>query len=232
MRGNNTGHIVDEREAERIFTLFHQGLAKHGIDISGQSIAALVQYVLELIKWNRRVNLIAKNTPLKDVVEKHFLDSLTLVPVLEAHVADQGSLLDVGSGAGFPGLVIKAVCPNRPVILLEPRQRRVLFLNHIIRLLNLSDIHVVPERTDDFDSSSLSQLAVITGRAIADVTTFLRMVEDIAIPGTLVACMQGSSGRKQWESERDNQQYSRVAIDHIHLPFSRADRFILLFRKE
>ena len=232
MRENNAGHTVNEQETERISNLFQQGLAKLGIEIPGQSTAALVKYAQELIKWNRRVNLIAKNTSLQDVVEKHFLDSLTLLPVLEDYMEDQAFLLDVGSGAGFPGLVIKAVCPNRPVILLEPRQRRVSFLNHIVRVLNLTDIHVIPERTDDFDSFSHPSFAVITGRAVADVTAFLGMVQALAIPGTLVVCMQGLSGKKQWECERDNQHFSRVAIEHIHLPFSRADRYILLFRKE
>lgn len=220
-------------DAGQISSLFHQGFANLGkIEIPERSLQDLIKYCQELIKWNRKVNLVAKNTSVKDIVEKHFLDSLTLLPVLDKHVAMHKRLLDVGSGAGFPGLVIKAVCPDRSVTLLEPRQRRVSFLNHIIRTLAIHDINVLAQRTDEIVLSSQRNFSLITGRAVADVTAFLEMVEHLAVSGTLVACMQGSSGRKQWEGAQDNQQFSRVSLEHIRLPFSQADRFILLFRKK
>lgn len=221
--------IAGGEKAER---LFREGSAQLGITLAEPLLTGLIRYSLELIKWNRKVNLVARDTSLEDVVEKHFLDSLTLVPVLAAYAPDNGLLLDVGSGAGFPGLVIKIACPERPVILLEPRQRRVSFLNHIVRTLALVGIEVIPGRTDEKGALPDARYGVITGRAVADVTSFLEMGRALADPGTLVICMQGASGNEQWEREKDNPRFDRVAIEHARLPFSRADRTILLFRKK
>lgn len=218
--------------AERADSQIRKGLASLGITLTDQSISDLVQYGLELIKWNRKINLVAKNTSLEDVVEKHLLDSLTLISVLALHAPGNGMLLDVGSGAGFPGLALKAACTRRPVILLEPRLRRVSFLNHIIRLLSLTGIAVLPNRTDEQAALSAAPFAVITSRAVADVRSFLEMIDALAGPDTLVVCMQGATGKEQWEGEEKNPQFDRVAIEHIRLPFSHAQRTILLFRKK
>ena len=212
--------------------LIRKGLTKLNITLPDQAISGLVQYALELIKWNKKVNLVAKDTSLEEIVEKHFLDSLTIFPVLALHTSINTTLLDVGSGAGFPGLVIKIACPERPVVLLEPRQKRVSFLNHIIRLLSLSDIVVLPHRTDQKSELSGSNVDVITSRAVADVSSFLKMVHDLADPGTLIVCMQGASGKEQWDGEKDNTKFDRVGIEYIQLPFSRDHRTILVFRKK
>ncbi len=182
---------MNDNGSEQADYLIRKGLTKLSITLTDQSISGLVQYALELIKWNKKVNLVAKDTSLEDVVEKHFLDSLTLLPVLALHASNNSTLLDVGSGAGFPGLVLKTACPERPVVLLEPRQKRVSFLNHIIRLLSLSDIVVLPHRTDEKSVLSDIDADVITSRAVADVSSFLKMVNDLSGPGALIVCMQG-----------------------------------------
>jgi len=223
---------VNDHEAEKAGYLLRKGLAHLHITLTDQSIFELVQYALELLKWNRKVNLVAKNTSLEDVVEKHFLDSLTLLHVIATHASKNGTMLDVGSGAGFPGLALKIACPRRPVILLEPRQRRVSFLNHIIRLFSLAGITVLPHRTDEQSSLSDVDFEIITSRAVADVTSFLKMIEELATPGTLIVCMQGASGKDQWDGEKHNSKFDRVGIEYIQLPFSSDHRTILLFKKK
>jgi 16S rRNA (guanine527-N7)-methyltransferase len=212
--------------------LIRKGLAKLDITLTDQSISQLVQYLLELIKWNKKVNLVAKDTSLEELVEKHFLDSLTLIPVLALHASQNSSLLDVGSGAGFPGLVIKTACSERPVILLEPRQKRVSFLNHMIRLLALSGVVVLPYRTDEKAALSTIDVKIIISRAVTDVSSFLKMVNHLAIPDTLIICMQGDSGKEQWDGEKDNPKFERVGIEYIQLPLSHDHRTILVFRKK
>jgi 16S rRNA (guanine527-N7)-methyltransferase len=212
--------------------LIRKGLTKLSITLTDQSISGLVQYALELIKWNKKVNLVAKDTSLEEIVEKHFLDSLTIIPVLALHTPISATLLDVGSGAGFPGLVLKTACPERPVVLLEPRQKRVSFLNHIIRLFSLSDIVVLPHRTDEKSVLSDININVITSRAVADVSSFLKMVNALSDPGALIICMQGASGKDQWDGEKDNPKFDRVGIEYIQLPFSHDHRTILVFRKK
>ena len=94
----------------------------------------------------------------------------------------------------FPGLVVKIARPALRITLLEPRERRVIFLRHIIRTLRLAGIGVEPSRIEE--GRLASDYQIITGRAVADVPSFLAMVEGLATPETHVVCMQGEGGRQ------------------------------------
>ena len=216
-----------EKKAEK---LLRDGLAALEIPLSDQQIAQLISYIDELLKWNKRVNLIAKNTSLTDVVEKHFLDSLTLLPVLERRGLTGQTFLDVGSGAGFPGLAVKIGCPSLSTVLLEPRSKRCSFLNHIIRLLTLENIEVRMERIEE--DARTEVFSTITGRAVADIPTFLDMVSQKAGPGTLVICMQGEEGRKKWQEKGAAGGFVLAGTEEFILPLSGAKRFVLLFQKQ
>lgn len=122
-------------------TRLEEGLALAGIALDTAALGRLERYWLELRKWNQKINLIAKGSTDEEIVENHFLDSLTLLPLLgegEIH------LLDIGSGAGFPGLVVKAARPDIHLTLVEPRHKRVAFLGQIVRSLQLSEVRILP----------------------------------------------------------------------------------------
>ncbi|GBE53477.1 ribosomal RNA small subunit methyltransferase G [bacterium BMS3Bbin14] len=209
--------------------LLGQGLEQLGIGLDEHARRRLLRYCEELQKWNRKINLIARNTSLPDIIEKHFLDSLTLLPVLSE--MPPGPLLDVGSGAGFPGLVVKIAHPARPVLLLEPRQRRSVFLRHIIRTLSLEGIEVSTARVeDDEPRPGFENFAIITGRAVADVARFLEMVGPRVGPATVVACMQGPAGKQDWRQGSRAGNLRCLGRRETVLPFSGARRFILLFQ--
>ncbi|NIA05072.1 MAG: 16S rRNA (guanine(527)-N(7))-methyltransferase RsmG [Proteobacteria bacterium] len=211
--------------------LLGQGLEQLGIGLDEHARRRLLRYCEELQKWNRKINLIARNTSLPDIIEKHFLDSLTLLPVLSEMAPGPGPLLDVGSGAGFPGLVVKIARPARQVLLLEPRQRRSVFLRHIIRTLSLAGIEVSTARVeDDGPRPGDDNFAVITGRAVADVARFLKMVGPCAGPATIVACMQGPAGKRGWRQGSRVGNLRCLGWRETVLPFSGARRFILLFQ--
>ena len=181
-----------EQEATR---LLQSGLELLGLAISGEQVARLASFCVELEKWNRKVNLLAKDTPLPDIIDKHVLDSLTLVPLLDRLLPEGGAILDVGSGAGFPGIPLTIARPLWHITLLEPRERRVIFLRHIIRAMDLSGIKVEPSRIEEGRLQAAYQ--VITGRAVAEVPLFLSMVEGLAAPETRIICMQGEGGRQE-----------------------------------
>ena len=106
-----------------------QGLDLMGLALDNQpeALVRLALYFEELNKWNRKVNLVARTLDDRQILEDHFLDSLTLLEFLAPEIRQRGTLLDIGTGAGFPGLVLKAVCPQLPVTLIEPRQNRFFF---------------------------------------------------------------------------------------------------------
>ena len=105
------------KQFEKILT---DGLAQMKITVQGHAISSLAVYCRELLKWSTKINLVGK-APANVLLENHFLDSLALLPLIMEY-APTGPLLDVGTGAGFPGLVLKAVCPEVSVTLIEPRQ--------------------------------------------------------------------------------------------------------------
>ncbi len=103
-------------------------------------------YFNELKKWGRKVNLIAKSSSDQQIVENHFIDSLTILPLL---VGANTHLLDIGTGAGFPALVCKAAYPELAITLVEPRLKRVSFLGHITRTLGLQEVKILSCRVED-----------------------------------------------------------------------------------
>lgn len=206
------------------------GLKSFGLILPPEAVERLALYFRELLKWSKKINLIAKGTDPEQIIENHFIDSLTILP----QFTGVGShLLDIGSGAGFPGLVCKAAWPELLVTLVEPRLKRASFLGHITRTLGLSGINVLTCRVEDEALlPSDCPFSHITGRAITEVGPFLRMVERFAPTGARVICMKGPKWREEMDAateivSRSPYRLSQV-IEHV-LPFSGAKRSLLLF---
>lgn len=207
-----------------------EGLTRLGIDLDDEAVDRLYRYFLELKKWSPKVNLIAKGTGDEQIIENHFLDSLTLLPLLQG---GEVHLLDVGSGAGFPGLVLKAALPAMRLTLVEPRLKRVSFLKHVTRTVGLSGVTVLACRIEDEEKlPSRTEFTHITSRAVTDVGGFLSMVARFSKPGLKVICMKGP----RWQEELGR---AAEVIRELHfvqhdvrthtLPFSSAERTLLVF---
>ncbi len=206
------------------------GLKSFGLILSPEALERLALYFRELLKWSKKVNLIAKGSPVEQIIENHFVDSLTILPQL---TGIGSHLLDIGSGAGFPGLVCKAAWPELAVTLVEPRLKRASFLGHIARTLGLGGVNVLTCRVEDEATlPSDFPFSHITGRAITEIGPFLRMVERFAPTNARVICMKGPKWREEMEAaadivSRSPYKLSQV-IEHV-LPFSGAKRSLLLF---
>lgn len=137
---------------------FREGGAVLGLDINPVALEKLLLYYQELIRWNARINLTGHNDA-KAIVGNLFLDSLASVStgVFTPKKSLRGSgqaytILDVGSGAGFPGLPIKIFFPEHHVTLLDSNLKKVAFLHHIVGLLQLENIHVESDRVENFSA--------------------------------------------------------------------------------
>ncbi len=151
--------------------LMASGLEQLDLDVSKENCKRLEIYFSELKKWAKKVNLIAKNSSDEQIIEKHFLDSLMILPFLKG---SDNHLLDVGTGAGFPGLVCKVAMPELRLTLVEPRLKRVSFLNHIVRTLDLDGVTSLSCRIEDDEQLTTDGgFSHITSRAVADIETFL-----------------------------------------------------------
>ena len=213
---------------------FLLGLERLDISISSAAVDKLLLYCQELQKWNRKINLIARDTPAAEIVEKHFLDSLALLPLLHKHDGSAVGakkfsplLLDVGSGAGFPGLVLAAAMPELRVTLLEPRQKRTAFLRHIARTLGLTNVLVREERLEP-GRSLPEPFDFITSRAVAAPEIFLPLIEAVAGPETVVILMLAAEERQSWDAGR----WQTVELLKFALPFSGDPRLLTAVRKQ
>jgi 16S rRNA (guanine527-N7)-methyltransferase len=210
--------------------LLSQGARQLGIVLEAEASERLLIYLAELVKWSRRINLIARDTPEAQIIENHFLDSLTLLPLVQGQEQGQGlesvHLLDVGTGAGFPGLVLAAVLPEARFTLVEPRVKRVSFLRHLIRTLGLTNTVLVADRVEAFTPDWQGRFTHITCRAVAEPGLFLPLVRPLVNLETRVLLMltrtQALDGIEQLPSGR----WRIVDTLTLTLPFSRAPRVL------
>ncbi len=206
------------------------GLKNFGLILPPEAVERLALYFRELLKWSKKINLIAKGTDPEQIIENHFIDSLTILPQLTGVGTH---LLDIGSGAGFPGLVCKAAWPELAVTLVEPRLKRASFLGHITRTLGLSGVNMLTCRVEDeAQLPSSCPFSHITGRAITEIGSFLRMVERFAPTSARVICMKGPKWREEMDAAAEIVSHSPYRLSQViehALPFSGAKRSLLLF---
>jgi 16S rRNA (guanine527-N7)-methyltransferase len=202
------------------------GLSELDNDVEEQ----LHRYFMELKRWSQKVNLIAKGTGDDEILEKHFLDSLTVLPFLSG---ENPHLLDIGTGAGFPGLVCKIAMPELRVTLVEPRFRRVSFLRHVIRTLQLEDVTVLECRAEDEEKlPSESGFTHICSRAVSDIQVFLAMCSRFAKPETKVICMKGPKWKEELDlylAEDSEQTFTLLTAKQYVLPESKSLRNVMVF---
>ena len=217
--------------------ILQEGLGAMSIALDEQAQDRLVTYCDELLRWGAKINLVAK-APLRETWETHFLDSLSLLRVLPPQENRQQPLLDIGTGAGFPGLALKAARPELPVILVEPRQKRVSFLRHVIRTLGLKDIEVLCGRLEkgsaEVDGQTLA-VPIVTSRAFTNIGEFLLHTAAVNPIGGQVICMKGPRAEEEigaWRSEQPNSPYRLQEIVELTLPFSGKIRNLVVFTKE
>ena len=153
---------------------FVKALEDLSINISEKQLNDLDTYYKMLIEYNTHTNL-TRITEEKEVYLKHFYDSLTLVKAVNLN---NQTLLDVGTGAGFPGLVLKIVFPNLKVVLLDSLNKRITFLNSVIEKLDLKNIKAVHDRAEEYAKDNKERFDIVTSRAVAN----LNMLSELCLP--------------------------------------------------
>jgi 16S rRNA (guanine527-N7)-methyltransferase len=184
------------------------GLQKMAIP-DGESLSRqLMIYLGELSQWNRTFNLTAIRDPI-DMVARHLLDSLAILPWVSGE-----RLLDVGSGAGLPGIPLALAQPQREYFLLDSNGKKVNFLRHVIRKLNLDRVEAVQARVEHYQPEQAFDC--ITARAFAAVDQLARVSEHLLAPGGLILAMRGRDEPVELPANfrlRDNQVLNVPGLD-------------------
>ena len=153
---------------------FVSALKELNINLTDKQLSDLDTYYKMLIDYNSHTNL-TRITEENEVYLKHFYDSLTIVKTISL---DNQTLLDVGTGAGFPGLVLKIVFPNLKVTLVDSLNKRINFLNLVIEKLQLKDVKAIHARAEEYALKNRETFDIVTSRAVAN----LNMLSELCIP--------------------------------------------------
>ncbi len=233
-----TTFSADRMHTSEIKYFLTRGINRMGLSLDNQEevLGRLVLYFQELKKWNRKVNLIARTLDDRQVLENHFLDSLSLLTILDTENQNTETILDVGTGAGFPGMVLKVACPLLTVVLIEPRKNRHYFLKHIVRTLELRDVELLNtrlEETVELKELSGRKFSFITSRAFTDINRFVRLSASYLKPGGRIVCMKGPGAVKELEDLLQNNTCKtsyKEETRKFNLPFSKAERALVIFK--
>jgi 16S rRNA (guanine527-N7)-methyltransferase len=199
-----------------------------GVHLDASQLERFSVYLGELLEWNLRFNLTALTEP-EEILIKHFVDSLTPLPYLDRCA----SLLDIGSGAGFPGVPLKIAAPRLQVGLAEPNRKKISFLKHLIRTLALEGITAIPSRMENL-SADIPRFQVAVSRALRRPEALIRSISPALAPGNLLLAMLGPV------SEQDRTHLQRVGAQRslelirtvsLNLPGGRGERSLLFFQK-
>ena len=154
---------------------FIEELKKLNIELNENQLLQLEKYYELLIKWNEKMNLTGI-TEKNQVYLKHFYDSITIIRIID--LKKENTLCDLGTGAGFPGLVLKIVFPNLKITLVDSLNKRLEFLKEVIKELELKDIEVVHARAEEYALNNREKFDIVTARAVAHLSILL----EYAIP--------------------------------------------------
>ena len=210
--------------------LLVEGAKVFGIHLDEKATDAFDLYLKELLKWNEKMNLTAIRSE-KGIILKHFLDSLSVFP----HLPGISSLLDIGSGAGFPGIPLKMVQPSLEVTLIDSVRKKIDFQSHIIRTLGLKGIGAIHGRIQDREilESFGGRFDGAIARAFSDLDTLLLLSFPFLKKGGILLAMKGEGAGEELKrlplSTRNRYRWIKTAT--FSLPFSSFKRSILLFEK-
>lgn len=183
-------------EFDRIISEYVEEL---GINLSKSQVKMFFDYMNLLIEWNKKINLTAI-TEEKEIILKHFVDSLTI----SKYVTVGTNLVDVGTGAGFPGIPLAIVRDDLQILLLDSLQKRINFLDIVIKELGLKNVHTIHSRVEEFGKNSKyrESFDIATSRAVANLSTLSEYLLPLVKEGGMVVCMKGSTVEEELENAK------------------------------
>jgi len=194
-------------------------LSPYAISPTDSQVANIQQYVNILLKWNRTMSLTSIEDP-AEIVGRHFGESMYATKLLPV---ENCRLADVGTGAGFPGLALKILCPSIQLILIESNKKKCVFLSELIRTLELHDVEVRPERFEEIRPEAICA-NIITSRAVGEFKQLLRWSKNaLARRGHLMIWVGAD------DSTRISSNPGWIWQPPAHIPDSQR-RFILIGR--
>lgn len=206
-------------------------LKELNIDLSENQLEQFYKYMNILTEGNKVMNLTAITEP-KEIIIKHFVDSLTVLDKIKG----ENSIIDVGTGAGFPGIPIKIACPDIKVVLLDSLNKRINFLNEIINKLKLENIKAFHGRAEDYgrDKSHREKYDIAIARAVAPLNVLIEYLMPFVRVNGKCICMKGIKVQEEIENSKRGIQVlggDKIITDDFLIPNTDIERSIITIEK-
>ena len=206
---------------------FITALKDLNIEVTEEKLAKLNKFYKLLVEWNSKINL-TRIIEEQEVYLKHFYDSLTITKVIDLNKVE--TLCDVGTGAGFPGIVLKIFYPNLKVTLIDSLEKRIKYLNDVIEKLNLENIKAIHSRGEAYQGS----FDIVTSRAVANIEKLVTYTMHLVKKNGKFIAMKGNIDKELTpEIEKKlSKKYQIVTIKKFLLPKENSNRSLVVIKNK
>jgi len=205
--------------------------AKIDIELTSSQIKKFYDYMQLLLEWNEKINLTAIIEP-EEVITKHFIDSITI----QKHIKENSHIIDVGTGAGFPGVPLKIIREDINVTLLDSLNKRIIFLKEITKKLELEKVQTMHGRAEEMgrDNCYREKYDAVVSRAVASLNSLLEYTSPLVKVNGKIICMKGPKLEEELKQSQNAIGLLGVELDKtekIILPDTDMERNILILKK-
>ena len=228
------------QKIEKMLTLYN-GCQQMNLPLTASQLDQFERYYHELVEWNKKFNLTAI-TDYEESQVKHFLDSLISLPVIAEELKEtvpltsSPKLLDIGTGAGFPGIPIKIASPTIDVTLVDGTNKKIRFLEHVVNELALQNVKIVQGRAEEIgrQSAHREQYDLVTARAVAPLNTLVEYLLPLTRHNGFAIIFKGSNAAQEFIGARKAIEVlggEVVRMAPVTVPFLDQERFVILIKK-
>ena len=201
------------------------------INVEEEQARQLWEYMQLLLMWNEKINLTAITEP-NEIILKHFVDSFTIAPYIDKN----SYLIDVGTGAGFPGIPLKIIRPDINIVLLDSLQKRINFLQETIEKLNLNKISAIHARIEEIGKNKQyrEKFDYVTSRAVANLSVLAEYMLPLSKESGKILCMKGSNVEQELNDAKNAIKILGGQIEKVEqflLPNTDMGRNIVVIKK-
>jgi 16S rRNA (guanine527-N7)-methyltransferase len=213
--------------------LLADGCAQMGLGLSEMQISQFDRYLSLLLEWNEKFNLTAITDP-REVIIQHFLDSVSVLKL--ALIQDGASVLDMGSGAGFPGIPLKIMLPGIRLTMVDAVQKKTVFLQEVIRYLDLNQSEAIHARAEDLGKAERQREAydLVVSRAVAELRVLLEYCMPFVKTGGFFVSHKGPGAAEEMEQAKKAIQVlggHAVKTEKMNIPFSEKTHNLVVVKK-
>lgn len=206
---------------------FIKAVKQLNVDLTEEKLEKLNKFYNLLIEWNKKINL-TRIEEEEEVYLKHFYDSLTIAKAVD--LSEIKTLCDIGTGAGFPGIVLKIFYPNLKITLIDSLKKRVNYLNEIIKELGIDNIEAIHVRGEEYKG----QYDVVTSRAVANIEKLLGYTMHLVSPTGIFIAMKGDIEKELTPDvkKKIEKKYKIEKIEKFLLPKENSNRSLVVIKNK